>query len=160
MEWTNPEIIDELKNMVHRGMSGTEISAHYGVTRNSVIGAITRLRRKGEIPRTVARPPPPARPRTKSTLNGHKLTTKQPIVQPAWPTLDQFDARQAGCPLADLRHDQCRWPVTGHDVSPILFCEGTKIWGSSYCTFHAIVNKRLYKEKQHGRSPPPSYRRR
>lgn len=36
--------------------------------------------------------------------------------------------------LKDLRHDQCRYPVT--QESPFIFCGRTRAEGSSYCARH------------------------
>jgi len=151
MDWKTVDL-NQLRAILDSGATAATVGQVFGVTRNSAIGGIRRLVRSGALSHGFAKKGPPPvvermRRRAKPRTNGHKIEIAPPQRQPM--SLAKFDANQVGCPLKDLKPNQCRWPVSGHDVSPILFCEGTQFNGS-YCTTHAHYNKRPWKERANG----------
>lgn len=113
--WT-AEKIGALELGVAAGMSGSQIAAEIGCTRNMAIAKAYRmgLRLHGR--------PKPARP--------------EPAQAPAAP-----DMRP--CDVLHLQNNSCRWPIT--DGLPHLFCGSPTAdvaKGVSYCLFHACVSYR------------------
>lgn len=155
VDWKAPGLLQQLRDLLGAGRSSTQIAVALrpvlgeAITRNAVIGAVMRFRAKGELPPGSGRKHKVERvklhkPRTKivgRTVERLKLRGNAPelvehheIERPM--DLIEFDEGQVGCPLAELRRDQCRWPVSPHSVRTILFCEATQVEGKSYCRTH------------------------
>ncbi len=137
--WTD-ERIELLRQHFEAGLSCREIAADIGVSRNAVIGKLSRLNltrgrtlddRKGHD-RGLA--PPRARrvvPRLQyemlATIYGE---TDAPVV-----TGPIDDANR--CSLLELSENRCRWPISTPGEDDFCFCGNAAPDGQSYCTGHS-----------------------
>jgi GcrA cell cycle regulator len=141
----NPDLVEQLIKLVREGYSGGMIAARLGVSRNSVIGKVTRLGMKlgnsrNSMQRNLAqqlrlkanyrrykrkagdrlRPPPP---KVKFTV--------EPLPSQ---NVDDAARRPFAKRLCDLEAHQCRFAID--DISPFLFCAAERQPGSPYCPGH------------------------
>ncbi|MCK1391062.1 GcrA family cell cycle regulator [Bradyrhizobium sp. 1] len=137
--WTN-ERIELLKRHFEAGLSCREIAADIGVSRNAVIGKLSRLNltrgRTVDDRKVVDRSFAPARaPRAVPRLQYEMLATiygetGAPVV--AGP-ID--DANR--CSLLELAENRCRWPISTPGADDFCFCGNNAADGQSYCAGHS-----------------------
>ena len=103
------------------GMTSSKIAELVGVTRNSVIGAVHRLRQKGFIMIDAAQKTK-YKPRTKKPLPIRR-NMKKPI--------------ELGTPVGILKltHRSCRFIVEEGDVVSTKYCNN-EIERGAYCSYH------------------------
>ena len=153
--------VTRLVDMYVQGLTASQIAKElgYGLTRNAVIGKLSRLRAKGEAPQLpestitfkrlnnrgvrhnfanpwkrvpfkLVSPPKPPKPEKPPMAI---VPQKTPEAPPAPPT------GAWSAPLMHIRASGCRWPVEtlqpGHGDT-MNMCGETKDDGSSYCRFH------------------------
>ncbi|WP_187435814.1 GcrA family cell cycle regulator [Bradyrhizobium hipponense] len=134
--WTD-ERIELLKQHFEAGLSCREIAADIGVSRNAVIGKLSRLNLtrgrstdERKLDRSSARAPK-AVPRLQyemlATLYGE---TGAPAV-----TGPIDDANR--CSLLELAENRCRWPISTPGAEDFCFCGNTAPDGQSYCAGHS-----------------------
>jgi GcrA cell cycle regulator len=149
--WTS-ERIELVKRCLHAGLSCGQIAREIGVSRNAVIGKITRLglsRPKDVIgsqleQRHAARL---ARPKTARTwrpkhprLNifaQHVLMGALPRPQPRAEDIPIYNGR--GCTLFELSQRKCRWPISNPGGEDFCFCGNEPVEGLPYCLGHARI---------------------
>ncbi|MBR0974341.1 GcrA family cell cycle regulator [Bradyrhizobium japonicum] len=136
--WTN-ERIELLKQHFEAGLSCREIAADIGVSRNAVIGKLSRLnltRSRAVEDRRLERSLAPARatravPRLQyemlATIYGE---TGAPVV--AGP-IDEANR----CSLLELAENRCRWPISTPGADDFCFCGNSAPDGRSYCAGHS-----------------------
>jgi GcrA cell cycle regulator len=137
--WTD-ERIELLKQHFEAGLSCREIAADIGVSRNAVIGKLSRLNltrgRTVEDRKVQDRSLAPARmrkavPRLQyemlATLYGE---TDAPVL--AGP-IDETNR----CSLLELSENRCRWPISTPGADDFCFCGNTARDGQPYCTGHS-----------------------
>lgn len=109
--WTTP-IETAVMIMSREGLTAAQIAGKLGcgVTRNSVIGKLYRLRKRGE---SASRPAQPIAP--------HALAAFTPDNPPK---------------LMDLQPHHCRWPLNDGVNTQYFFCGSPKKFGYSYCREH------------------------
>jgi GcrA cell cycle regulator len=145
--WTD-ERVEILKSHFEAGLSCREIAADIGVSRNAVIGKLTRLnltRRNSDEPRR------PRKKRATSAL-GLKPTPREQYVlleaiyarpqQPAIPD-EPIDEAQR-CSLLELGDKRCRWPIGTPGVDGFCFCGNAPFEGLPYCPGHSRLAYRPY----------------
>jgi GcrA cell cycle regulator len=106
--WT-AERVELLKIHFAAGLSCREIADDIGVSRNAVIGKLSRLKRSA--PRLQYRPLQAA-------------ASDEPI----------HNAHR--CCLLDLSEDRCRWPISTPGAADFCFCGNPPIKGLPYCAGH------------------------
>jgi GcrA cell cycle regulator len=136
--WTD-ERIELLKQHFEAGLSCREIAADIGVSRNAVIGKLSRLnltRNRAVEDRRLERSLAPTRgtravPRLQyemlATIYGE---TDAPVV-----TGPIDDANR--CSLLELSENRCRWPISTPGSADFCFCGNTAPDGQSYCSGHS-----------------------
>jgi len=159
--WTD-ERVEQLRALVAdpRKLSATSIGAEMGVSRNSVIGKVHRLklelplkqkdgpaRRPAGSPRrpraTLARlGPRPDTPRGKPIIrkrrSHHAAGGKVMIVtEYELPPPVVVPVEPLNIPLLDLTESMCRFPIG--ESAPFFFCGHPKFDGLPYCEAHALV---------------------
>jgi GcrA cell cycle regulator len=151
--WT-AERVELLKLRFAAGLSCREIAADIGVSRNAVIGKLSRLnltrekggdaRRaarkdaaKGDRPRTAAR----TGPRTGPRLRHQMLLTLYAEPQPA--ADDEPIHNGHCCTLFELSEERCRWPISTPGAADFRFCGNAPVEGLPYCPGHTRLAYRL-----------------
>ncbi|MGY4624120.1 GcrA family cell cycle regulator [Bradyrhizobium sp. USDA 4486] len=137
--WTD-ERIELLKQHFEAGLSCRQIAADIGVSRNAVIGKLSRLnltRSRAVEERRLERSLAPharatrAVPRLQyemlATIYG---ATDAPVM--AGP-IDNTNR----CSLLELSENRCRWPISTPGEEDFCFCGNTAPDGRSYCAGHS-----------------------
>lgn len=140
----------EILKLWNLGKSGPAIAAKLHITRNSVMGVLSRLRVRGfvdyrlkPLPRehkTIFRkrpekklpPPPPAKPAPTDILG---KSVNEFMIKAVTPP------KKAGksVTFAQLRRGMCKYPTSGDKASEYLFCGEPAIPTMSYCVKHMQV---------------------
>ncbi len=143
--WTD-ERIALLKSHFEAGLSCREIAADIGVSRNAVIGKLTRLnltRGKAREGRPEAQGgatsrPSRAVPRLQYAMlaeiygDDEALRANQPIE----------DTNR--CSLLELTENRCRWPISTPGADDFCFCGNVSPDGQPYCAGHSrLAYRRL-----------------
>jgi len=125
--WTI-ERVERLKSCFEAGFSCREIAADIGVSRNAVIGKLSRLNLTRERDRD-----PPARKNAGATPR-RQYAMLPAAYAPAEPEpID--DARH--CSLFELSEARCRWPISTPGAADFCFCGNTPLDGLPYCSGHS-----------------------
>jgi GcrA cell cycle regulator len=136
--WTL-ERIELLKNRFEAGLSCRDIAADIGVSRNAVIGKLSRLNltreNKGEAPR------PPRKDSAKSRRQGSVPRLQYQLLQalydePQPAAADQPIHNQYCCSLLELSEQKCRWPISTPGAADFCFCGNPPLEGLPYCPGH------------------------
>ena len=149
--WTT-ERIRELKHHFEAGLTCREIAAEIGVSRNAVIGKISRLalaRENGGDMRRVlhatsvgnsgARPSPAARPAPK--LRRRILRAIQNAPQST--VVEDATGTEHSCTLFELDKERCRWPISTPGAADFCFCGSKPVEGLPYCAGHSRMAYRV-----------------
>jgi len=148
--WTTQRI-QELKHHFQVGLTCREIAAEIGVSRNAVIGKISRLAlvrdNGGETRRVVrsnrnvgtatsagARPVPKLRHRLLRALASEP---ELPIAE------DLSTATEHCCTLFELSKERCRWPISTPGAEDFCFCGSRPVEGLPYCAGHSRMAYRV-----------------
>ncbi|RTM14044.1 MAG: GcrA-like regulator [Bradyrhizobiaceae bacterium] len=134
--WTD-ERIELLKQHFEAGLSCREIAADIGVSRNAVIGKLSRLnltRGRTNDDRKVQDRPARA-PRTVPRLQYEMLATiyggtDAPVVKGP---IDEANR----CSLLELSENRCRWPISTPGAEDFCFCGNSAPDGQPYCAGHS-----------------------
>jgi GcrA cell cycle regulator len=131
--WT-PERIEDLKSLFEAGRTCSQIAREIGVTRNAVIGKLSRLglsRPRGEngIPR-------PPRPR-EGALQRQVRILKILRARMELPAAEEPIGDGQRCSLFELSPQNCRWPIGTPGTGDFAFCGNATAEGFSYCPGHA-----------------------
>lgn len=118
------ERVEKLKELAAKGWSCGMIANELGITRNAVIGKLSRMgiernKRRTNVDRFSI-------PRRKTFSRPPKV-----IVLPFRPSTDSVS-------FFDLKDHQCRFPVAGEGMHT-LFCGAGKLDSHSYCPYHYQV---------------------
>lgn len=174
MSWTD-ERVERARTLWLEGWSAAQIAADLkgGLTRNAVIGKLTRLglNRHGASAPTVAKPPRPVkppRPPKPPKAPRQSRAPKAPIIDswtrrgvPKAPDLRpvrEAEARPVDPAslktFAEKGRDECSWPIGAPDpVRGQLFCGQPTAFRKSYCACHGgpqVTQRRAYRVKDLG----------
>jgi GcrA cell cycle regulator len=135
--WT-PERIERLKNRFEAGLSCRQIADDIGVSRNAVIGKLSRLNltreRSGDAPRPARKDAArERRPRAGPRLQYQMLKALYGEPQPA---ADEPIHNGHRCSLLELSEQSCRWPISTPGAADFCFCGNTPLEGLPYCAGH------------------------
>jgi GcrA cell cycle regulator len=142
--WTT-ERIEALKIHFQAGLSCREIANEIGVSRNAVIGKISRLnliRDKGVVRIGKKEPAAPRRPRGAQKLRQILLKS---FPQEAEPVIEEEEPIHNGhtCSLFELSKETCRWPISTPGQADFCFCGNTPLDGMPYCAGHSRLAYRV-----------------
>jgi GcrA cell cycle regulator len=137
--WTT-ERVELLKSRFEAGLSCREIACDIGVSRNAVIGKLSRLnltRRESGEPRPRARKDaaPGTRPRAVPRLQYRMLKALYGEPQPA--ADDEPIHNGHTCSLFELSEQRCRWPISTPGAADFCFCGNMPLEGLPYCAGHS-----------------------
>jgi GcrA cell cycle regulator len=131
--WTD-ERLEALKGHFANGLTCRQIAAEIGVSRNAVIGKLSRLGLTRDRP-------PGAEPRSKRPRERRGRSVPRLQYEMLREVYDEA-AFTAGpvvsehrCSLFELSKEHCRWPVNG-DAEEFSFCGNTPMAGLPYCQGH------------------------
>lgn len=151
--WT-PERVELLKNRFEAGLSCREIASTIGVSRNAVIGKLSRLNLKREdsgIARQPAAKRAGKRSRSRSVprLQYQMLRSLYAELQPA---VDEEPIHnEHRCSLLELSEQRCRWPINTPGAADFCFCGNTPVEGLPYCAGHTRLAYRPGSRQRVGR---------
>ena len=136
--WTT-ERIGLLKSGFEAGLSCRQIAIQIGVSRNAVIGKISRLklaRDKDDI----ARPARQERVQRRRPRAGQKL--RQILLEalsgePLDCMLEEPIHNGHTCSLMELSNTTCRWPLSTPGLADFCFCGNPPVEGLPYCVGHS-----------------------
>ncbi|CCE08161.1 conserved hypothetical protein [Bradyrhizobium sp. STM 3843] len=164
--WTI-ERVERLKERFQAGLTCREIALELGVSRNAVIGKVSRLMltrddRYGKRRRQRNAAPKPARKRHPPLLRRQvlkqllKATSAPPIlvIEPC------ATAEARGCSLLELTKERCRWPLSTPGAADFCFCGNTPLDSLPYCAGHARLAYRVTSCAQRSDGGPTSADRR
>jgi len=137
--WTD-ERIELLKQHFEAGLSCREIAADIGVSRNAVIGKLSRLnltRSRAVEDRRIERSlAPPARAsRAVPRLQYEMLATIYGETDAPVAAGPIDDANR--CSLLELAENRCRWPISSPGAEDFCFCGNAAPDGQPYCAGHS-----------------------
>jgi GcrA cell cycle regulator len=147
LTWTT-ERLELLKSGFEAGLSCREIAAHIGVSRNAVIGKISRMnmtRDKPGVRRPVAKkavePGSGYRPKGATALRQYLL--KAVSAEPE-PVVEEDTIHNGhACSLFELSKERCRWPISTPGAPDFCFCGNTPVEGMPYCPGHSRLAYRV-----------------
>jgi GcrA cell cycle regulator len=156
--------ISDLRRMCAEGCSARVIADWLGVSRNSVIGKLTRLGLHCTSPerppsKRKRKPQPKPKPVSSHPWRAPVLAPVRAPVSAPWvpQPRDKFpkpspgakhaqpELRSAPCLISELTEDACHWPMWGqHERNPKskFYCGGMAVAGGKYCPHHAWINAR------------------
>jgi GcrA cell cycle regulator len=132
--WTT-ERVELLKSHFAAGLSCREIANEIGVSRNAVIGKLSRLNltreKKPELRKGATRKD---RQRSVPRLQYRMLRTLFAEAPPA--ESDQTIHSEQHCSLLELSEEKCRWPISSPGEKDFCFCGNQPLEGLPYCAGH------------------------
>jgi GcrA cell cycle regulator len=136
--WT-AERVELLKSRFEAGLSCREIADDIGVSRNAVIGKLSRLNltreKSGDARRPVKKDAARRqRPKTLPRLQYQMLQALYAEPQPAAEDEPIHDGHC--CSLLELSEERCRWPISNPGAEDFCFCGNTPVEGLPYCAGH------------------------
>ena len=136
--WTD-ERVELLKRCFAAGLSCRQIAGEIGVSRNAVIGKLSRLnlaRDDGREPRRSTRQDAAKgrRPKTEPRRQYQMLKAVYGEPQPA--AADEPIHNAHCCSLLELSEQRCRWPISSPGAEDFRFCGNTPFQGLPYCAGH------------------------
>jgi GcrA cell cycle regulator len=154
-KWT-PERVELLKAGFEAGLSCREIAADISMSRNAVIGKLSRLNltrgKGGDLRRPAGKHAtegqrPRTAPRTVSRLR-HQIRVAFCAASPP-PADDEPIHDGHRCSLLELSDERCRWPINTPGADDFRFCGNTPIKGLPYCASHTRL---AYRPSSHQRA--------
>jgi GcrA cell cycle regulator len=144
--WTT-ERVALLKSHFEAGLSCRQIAAAIGVSRNAVIGKLTRLNLSREKMKA-----PPRKPAAAAAAKGRggqavprfraqllKVLQSEPEPTAA----DEPIHNGHCCSLFELSKEKCRWPISTPGAEDFCFCGNPPVDGLPYCAGHSRLAYRV-----------------
>jgi GcrA cell cycle regulator len=138
--WTE-ERLELLKNGFAAGLTCREIAGEIGVSRNAVIGKLSRLnltRDGSDELRRAAQKEGRSRPRSKAVpRSGPRLQYRMLVAVYGETAVDEAPIlSEHSCSLLELSEQSCRWPISTPGAADFCFCGNTPLEGLPYCAGH------------------------
>jgi GcrA cell cycle regulator len=136
--WTD-ERVELLKSRFAAGLTCREIAGDIGVSRNAVIGKLSRLNltreKDGDAPRPARKEAAKRRRRgSVPRLQYQMLRTLFAEAEPA--AGDETIQSEHRCSLLELSEEKCRWPINTPGAEDFCFCGNRPLEGLPYCPGH------------------------
>jgi GcrA cell cycle regulator len=132
--WTT-ERVELLKRHFEEGLSCRNIAASIGVSRNAVIGKLTRLGltrgASGTEPRATT-----AKARAAKSVSRQTYQMLKVVCEDGQPVGDAPVASARPCSLFELSEERCRWPISTPGAEDFSFCGNMPLEGVPYCAGH------------------------
>ena len=130
--WTTDRV-EQLKAHFAAGLSCRQIAGEIGVSRNAVIGKLSRLGLTREKPDTEPRTQKPVKERRGRPVPRLQYDMLRAVYDAPVANAPVVSAQR--CSLFELNKERCRWPVST-EVEEFAFCGNTPIGGLPYCAGH------------------------
>ena len=130
--WTT-ERVELLKSHFDAGLSCREIAADIGVSRNAVIGKLSRLGLTRGTASAEPRPPRRQGARRANRSRGCSIRCCKRSTRTASRVQDEPIASEHRCSLFELSKERCRWPISTPGAEDFCFCGNTPVEGMPYC---------------------------
>ena len=138
--WT-AERIELLRSLFASGFSSREIALEIGVSRNAVIGKISRLKlNTGDRRRFEGKGDPKVRRRGSQQSVVRALRAKAHSAAEGMPIPNGHR-----CSLLELTKETCRWPTSNATDVEFWYCGNEPVEGLPYCAGHARIAYRSAK---------------
>jgi GcrA cell cycle regulator len=159
--WTS-ERVQQLKSCFNAGLSCSQIAREIGVSRNAVIGKMSRMGLSR--PKDIAANRPSRKPAGEGLAKALRAKGWRPRMWNRKPDQPEMlivarDMRAAeplptggGCSLLELGHGKCRWPLNDPGGEDFRFCGGQPVEGLPYCLGHARMAYRPAGRQRNGTS--------
>lgn len=138
--WT-ADRIDELTRLFEAGLTCSQIAREIDVTRNAVIGKLSRLGLSRPRDVLIRRQPGPrtgsSRPATRQSQVRMLRSLHAAMAAPAAPVVIDDINERPGCSLFELGAQNCRWPIGRPGAEGFGFCGSAPVEGLPYCAGHA-----------------------
>jgi len=136
--WT-AERLELLKTSFEAGLSCRQIADDIGVSRNAVIGKLSRLNLTREEEGHLRRPPRKRAPKEARARTGARLQHQilEALYGEPQPAADDEPIHNGHCcSLLELNEERCRWPISTPGAADFCFCGNTPLAGLPYCAGH------------------------
>ena len=137
--WTD-ERLELLKSRFAEGLTCREIADDIGVSRNAVIGKLSRLNltrdKGGDAPRPARKDAPKGRRRGSLPRLQYRIL-QAVYAEPLARADDGPIASGHSCSLLELSEERCRWPISTPGAEDFCFCGNTPVDGLPYCPGHS-----------------------
>ena len=131
--WTT-ERVELLKSHFEAGHSCRQIAVSIGVSRNAVIGKLSRLGlTRGEFN---AEPRLPKKERSSKSSPRLQYQMLRSVYENGEPVLSAPVVSEHRCSLFELSEQRCRWPISTPGAEDFCFCGNTPLEGAPYCAGH------------------------
>jgi GcrA cell cycle regulator len=143
--WTI-ERVETLKRGFEAGLSCREIAAQIGVSRNAVIGKISRLklaRDTGGVMIRAAKKEAVDGRRPRATVKLRQIILRAPLGEPDVAAIGEPIHNGHTCSLFELSKETCRWPISTPGAEDFCFCGNPPIEGLPYCAGHSRLAYRV-----------------
>ena len=130
--WTS-ERIKRLKAHFEAGLSCREIAIDIGVSRNAIIGKLSRLNLTRGKAGAEAAPRKAARERGSRSLPQLQHQMLRALYEEGD---DAPIASARTCSLFELSRERCRWPISTPGAEDFCFCGNPPLAGMPYCSGH------------------------
>ena len=131
--WTT-ERVELLKSHFEAGLSCREIAVNIGVSRNAVIGKLSRLGlTRGEF-NTEARPA--RKERAAKSIPRLQYQMLRTVYEDGEPVPSAPVVSEQRCSLLELSKQRCRWPISTPGAEDFCFCGNTPLERAPYCAGH------------------------
>jgi GcrA cell cycle regulator len=133
--WTT-ERVELLKIHFEAGLSCRAIAVDIGVSRNAVIGKLSRLGlTRGKVigePRSKR----PAKGRAGKSVPRLQYRMLQAVYEDGEPAAGAPVVSVQRCSLFELSNERCRWPISTPGAEDFCFCGNPPLDGVPYCIGH------------------------
>ena len=131
--WTT-ERLERLRIHFDAGLSCREIAVNIGVSRNAVIGKLSRLGlTRGDVS---AEPRLGKRERAAKSTPRLQYQLLRSLYEDGQPALIELIASEHRCSLLELSKEKCRWPISTPGAADFCFCGNAPLEGAPYCPGH------------------------
>jgi len=142
--WT-VERLELLKIHFDAGLSCREIAAEIGVSRNAVIGKLSRLNltrdKAGNEP--LVTKGKPKRPRREAAPKPRYHLPRALRAEPLPAAASEPIHNGHCCSLFELSKERCRWPISTPGAADFCFCGNPPVDGMPYCAGHSRLAYRV-----------------
>jgi GcrA cell cycle regulator len=136
--WTT-ERVELLKGHFAAGLSCSQIANEIGVSRNAVIGKLSRLnltREKKPMPRREGTRSDRARSVPRLQYRILRKLFSEAEAAPVEDSQNTIHSEQH-CSLLELSEERCRWPINSPGEEDFCFCGNQPLGGLPYCAGHS-----------------------